>query len=743
MVRNLFCFVLLLAGWLAAAQTGEIRGVVRDKATGEPLTGANIVIETLVTGTSAGVDGEYSLKVAPGVYTVKVKFISYTTVELAGVEVKAGQTAEANVAMEESLAALEEVTVYAVRKMNSEVSLINAVKTSPLVLSGVSAQQITKSQDRDASEVIRRIPGISIIENRFIIARGLAQRYNNVWINNNAVPSSEADSRSFAFDMVPSGQIENILIVKSPAPELPGDFTGGFVKIATKSMPEENSLQASYGINFNTATHSGGFKQADGSQTDFLGFDNGFRGMRSVVPKGRIDGGNTDLVTDVTRNGFNNSWQVHTKQPMAGQRFSLALNRSMRAGKGKVGLLAALNYSYAHLAYTAMSNARYGIYNKQADEPVYLYKYSDDQYTTAAKVGGMLNMIWMPGGNHRLELRNIFNQQGRDRYTFRSGWQNISSFYNQQKEEYLYTSRGAYTGQLGGVHELSKAGKLDWTAGYSYANKNQPDRRQVEREEEISRFRMNSIIRDFNRLDEDMYSAGANYNHTFSFNSSAPALKAGFYAEYRSRSYGTRYFLYKVQANNLPEDFLYLPVASEMMRPVYFSADKLFISDASDKTNDYSGTNILGSGYLAVNIPLGKFNLYAGARYENNRMSLSNYLTLDTGLEERCEYNQSNLLPSLNATYHLNSTHLLRFAFGKSVNRPEFREVSPSTYYDFDMFSFVRGNKKLEQASIHNFDLRYEIYPSQGELISFALFYKRFTNPIEWTFIDAGGGDSL
>jgi outer membrane receptor protein involved in Fe transport len=81
----------------------------------------------------------------------------------------------------------------------------------------------------------------------------------------------------------------------------------------------------------------------------------------------------------------------------------------------------------------------------------------------------------------------------------------------------------------------------------------------------------------------------------------------------------------------------------------------------------------------------------------------------------------------------------LRIAYGKAINRQEFREVSPSTYYDFDLFSYVRGNMDLKPAYIQNFDLRYEIYPSNGELISLAFFYKRFVNPIEWTYIDAGG----
>lgn len=113
------------------------------------------------------------------------------------------------------------------------------MRSARYVASGISAQTIARTQDKDASEVIRRVPGISVIDDKFVIVRGLAQRYNNVWINGAAVPSSEADTRAFSFDVLPSSQIDNLLIVKSPAPELPADFSGGFIRIRTKVVPEE------------------------------------------------------------------------------------------------------------------------------------------------------------------------------------------------------------------------------------------------------------------------------------------------------------------------------------------------------------------------------------------------------------------------------------------------------------------------------------------------------------------------
>jgi len=721
------------------AQTGEIRGRIIEKSTGESLPGATVTIESLNTGTITDIDGNYSLKIAPGIYTLKISFISFNTLELSNVKVDAGKTTTVNATMEETVANLEEVVVSARRRTNSEISVISSIRMSNLVVSGVSSQQITRTQDRDASEVMRRIPGITIIENRFIIARGLSQRYNNVWVNNTAVPSSEADSRAFSFDMIPSGQIENLMIVKSPAPELPADFTGAFVKVTTKSIPEENSTQISYGININTETHFRDFKYAKGSSTDFLGFDNGFRGMRNIVPNQRLDNRDHELITNVTTNGFNNDWAIRTRTPICDHRFSAMLNRfAALKGRRQLGLVAALNYSYSYHNIQNMTNARFGIYNKRDDAPQFDRDYQDDVYTTTAKIGGMLNLTWKLSNKNHLEFRNIFNQQGRDRYTFRDGWYHQSGSYEQQKEEYIYNSRSTYTGQFGGAHTLPKIGDLDWIVGYSYANRNQPDRREINRDKKGDLFELEDIKRQFTFLNEHTYSAGANFSRPVTLGTLEPMLKAGTYTEYRSRDYNTRFFVYKINPDNLPPNFSHWTI-TEMMRPEWFGVDKLSIGDATDNTNNYRGTNMLASGYAALNIPYGKFNVYAGVRYEYNLMRLTEFTTIATDKTKTSDFEQSDFFPSVNATYNINKTNLLRFAYGKTINRQEFREVSPSAYYDFELFSFVRGNKNLKHAYIQNFDLRYEIYPRIGEMLSFALFYKKFINPIEWTFRDNGG----
>ena len=161
----------------------------------------------------------------------------------------------------ENTVSLGEVTVTGVKKTNTDVAMINVTRMSPLVSIAISGQQILRSQDRDASEVIRRLPGTTIIDDRFIVVRGLSQRYNAVWLNNTATPGSEADVKSFSFDVIPASMIENMIIVKSPAPELPADFSGGFVKITTVNLPEKNSFFVSCGAAFAEGTTNQSFKR--------------------------------------------------------------------------------------------------------------------------------------------------------------------------------------------------------------------------------------------------------------------------------------------------------------------------------------------------------------------------------------------------------------------------------------------------------------------------------------------------
>lgn len=725
------------------AYAADIKGKVTDSTTGEPLIGATIQIDGTPKATATDIDGLFAFSGLDenANYTLTIKYISYKTKKIDGVRAEAQpQVIEIKLTPDEQT--LNEVTVTGVARKNTEIAVIQMTKSSPVIVSNVSAQEITKTQDTNAGEVIRRVPGVSLIDDKFVMVRGLSQRYNNVWINGGAVPSSEADSRAFSFDLIPSSQIDNMQIVKTPSPEYPADYTGGFITITTKDIPAENTAELSVGGNWNDITSFSDFKYAKGSGTDFLGFDSGMRGLNGGInaTMNSIAGNGVDLLN----NGLNNDWRVRTMSPLGDLKLSASLGRRWKLGDRQLGMIAAFNYSNEYRKYEDMQNNLYGVYDADKDQSNYLRYSVDDQYNHNVRLGAMLNFTLLSAdGNSKYQLKNIFNQIGNDRYTWREGLSAQSD--NENSAEYYYRSRTTYNGQITGKHTFA-LDELDWSASYSYANRNVPDRRRYLINDALEPGVMqltspNDISREWTKLDEHIVSAAVNDKHEFKFGSFTPSLKFGAYGEYRTRKYTTRDFIYNWNAasNTLPDGFRQNDLSEMLSDESYFGADRLYLLEEQHMRNNYKGNNYLGAGYFAANIPLGKLNIYAGLRYEYDHMELITNTRDNAESPFSHNYEYSDLFPSVNTTYKINDKHQLRLSYGKTVNRPEFREVSPSVFYDFDLASDVQGNTDLKPCYIQNVDFRYEFYPSKGELISIAAFYKYFDSPIEWTYTVTGG----
>lgn len=725
------------------AYAADIKGKVTDSTTGEPLIGATVQIDGTTKAAATDIDGLFAFSGLDenANYTLTIKYISYKTKKIDGVRAETQpQVIEIKLTPDEQT--LNEITVTGVARKNTEIAVIQMTKSSPVIVSNVSAQEITKTQDTNAGEVIRRVPGVSLIDDKFVMVRGLSQRYNNVWINGGAVPSSEADSRAFSFDLIPSSQIDNMQIVKTPSPEYPADYTGGFITITTKDIPAENTAELSVGGNWNDITSFSDFKYAKGSGTDFLGFDSGMRGLNGGINStlNSIAGNGVDLMN----NHLNNDWRVRNMNPVGDLKLSGSLGRRWKLGDRQLGMIAAFNYSNEYRKYEDMQNNLFGVYDAEKDQSNYLRYSVDDQYNHNVRLGAMLNFTLLSAdGNSKYQLKNIFNQIGNDRYTWREGLSAQSD--NENSAEYYYRSRTTYNGQITGKHTFA-LDELDWSASYSYANRNVPDRRRYLINDALEPGVMqltspNDISREWTKLDEHIVSAAVNDKHDFKFGSFTPSLKFGAYGEYRTRKYTTRDFIYNWNAasNTLPDGFRQNDLSEMLSDESYFGADRLYLLEEQHMRNNYKGNNYLGAGYFAANIPLGNFNIYAGLRYEYDHMELITNTRDNAESPFSHNYEYNDLFPSVNTTYKINDQHQLRLSYGKTVNRPEFREVSPSVFYDFDLASNVQGNTDLKPCYIQNVDFRYEFYPSKGEIISIAAFYKYFDSPIEWTYTVTGG----
>jgi len=774
-MKNILPVMLfLLLSISGIAQTGVISGNISDVNTKETLIGATVVLQGTTTGAITDFDGNFKIeKVANGTYNLVISYISYDN-QIVRVTVSEGKSEPVNVQLKPATVDIGEVKIVAKRRDNTEMSLISNLKAGNLIMSGITAQQISKSQDKDAAEVIRRVPGITITNGKFVIVRGLIERYNSVMLNNATAPSFEADKRAFSFDAIPSGLINNILIYKSPAPELPADFAGAAINIETKDVADENSLVISYSAGYTQhATFSKEFNTYEGSKTDWLGWDNGARSLPTGVPDRQAftdlyDFSNADAnpqkFEDITRISklFSNNWETSTKSPFLDQSFSITSQRRFILGKVTFGNLSAFNYGLSNtnidrnrLEYQGLSEFT-GEVEKDFD-------FKDVISSTNAKMGFIHNWNILYGNNQKLEFRNFLNQTGTNSTSIRNG----TNYYDgktQRIYDLKFVSRMVYSGQLAGEQKFNQERtNIKWMLGYGLTKNKQPDNRRltyVQDNTEGNSFTDNYYLliqnspnvydggRLWSDMNEKIYDLKIDLDHKFKLLGTEKdwVIKAGGFYEKKDRSFNSR-IIGAVAFRNTPFDMhntaknLFVPenIFFRKTQPTQYG---FTYKDVNRPEDNYNASDKIQAGYFGLQIPiLDKITIYGGVRVEKfSRLITDFYVPTPTPELYDITRDTTNFFPSVNVSYNINEKNLIRASYGKTVNRPEFREMANFAYQDFDMFAIVHGNDTLKNAYINNYDLRYEWYPSAGEMVSLAAFYKDFSNPIEVFLIPAGTG---
>jgi outer membrane cobalamin receptor len=758
---RLLTFTLLLSLLcigISFAQTGSIKGTVKEKDSEEPSIGTTVLIENTTIGAATNIDGKFEIKnLQAGTYTLIVSAVGYKTQRITDVVVEAGKATTIALVIEEDSEELGSVVVVAFRETDSEIAVIEEVRKSEAVANGVSAEQIEQSQDGDAAQVMTRVPGITITDNRFVIVRGVADRYNNVLINNAIAPSTEIDVRTFSFDLIPSHVIDRLLVYKSGSPEMPGDFAGGMIKVFTKNSVEENATTFSVGTGYRMGTTFQPFVKTQNSPTDFLGFDNGFRSLPNNFPS-TADLQNSSRASELREmagKSLNNTFENFQGTAMPDISLGVGLARKFEVGKLKVSNITTLNYSKSY-QYKMVDRYRYFFFNP--DAPIERrFFYEDDSYAQTARLGLLSNWRVEVNPKTTIEFRNMLSQIGENENTIRNGFDYLQRPNDDLRNySYHYLSRTIYTGQLQGSHNLKDdKHNLTWVVGLNYLSRNEPDYRRfrtfrdtVERETNAP-FTMQlppsanlfDTGRFFSKLTEVGVSQGLTYTINFGKededsesntpDSKKPTLRFGYQGEYRQREFDARYVSYLFPGffdQAIGEQIRRLPI-DQIFAPENISRDNgLVIEEGTRPTDRYTGTNLLVAGFVGGNLPLGDLNLAGGLRIEYNDQVL---LSRDDFSEVRGGKAILSPLPFLNATYDLNKKSLLRLAYSRTVNRPDFRELAPFVYYNFELESGVRGNPDLDIAKIHNVDARFEFYPNMGEVFSLGVFYKYFQTPIE------------
>jgi hypothetical protein len=748
-LKTILLLLTVTLSLAVSAQNIQLNGKVTNEKN-EPLAGASVNVIGQ-KGTSSDVEGRYSLNLVAGKkYEIEFSAIGYASKRINDVVVGQGLDNELNIVLEVTNQKLEEVVVKATtRRQESTVALLNFQKNNTSLSSGIAGDFIRRTPDKNTGEVLRRVSGASIQDNKYVIVRGLSDRYNQALLNDALMPSSEPDRKAFSFDIIPSAMIDNIIVNKTATPDLPGEFAGGLVQVNTKDIPNRNFISAGVSVGYNTQSTFKDFTSNPRNSTDWLGFDNGNRNLPDGIPSiTQYRQLSTDQKIEKTRTFASDVHRevVSTAIPITTLNLSWS-NVARFKDNSSFGSIISVYHRQGQTIYDEVERGRY------EENRGFIFRGSEVQNRYAVNAGALANFTYVKG-KHKISFKNLFNQLYEDNYYSRtldnSGRSQTlslrSSFLNQ---------RSLYSGQLEGEHVLTQSGiKFKWNGNFAYNYKTQPDFRTAQYARGIndpsSTYELDDddTRRFFSTLKDYTTGAGGSLSIPFSLGGNKHTFKAGGSTVLRFRDFRARVFRYEpTSAADISIPYHQAFLQSNI------NSNGVFLDEMTQNTDKYFGVSALNSGYAMFDNKIGdNLRVIWGLRAEFFEQFLQ---TRGVSLKRVVVNTEKwDLLPSVNLTYSINNQNQFRVSASQTVARPEFREIAPFAFFDYEQIWGVSGNIDLKRTSILNGDIRYEYYPKSGELISVGVLAKKFDDPIElrmgsesnadrWAFQYANADDAI
>lgn len=753
--RLLSLAILIILSITTFAQKAIVRGQISDKSNGETIPFANIYVkDNMSIGTTSDLDGNYTLKLDEGTHTIVYSFTSFVNVEKE-LTVKGGQTYIENIQMGTSNEVLVEFTVTAEKKASNTMAAFDREKMKATnMVDGTSSEQMKKTGDGDAGEVIKRVTGVSVEGGKHVYVRGLGDRYTKTILNSMEIPGLDPDRNTVQMDIFPTNLIDNITVYKTFTPELPGDYTGGLVNILTKDFPSQKTLSFTAGFGYNTiTTFNPNFILYPKGSYDFIGFDDGSRIMPVSQYTEFPDPSENDAELTRLTQKFNSQMAVAPSTALMNQTYSFGIGNQINSEKKDLdyGYNFYVNYQNNYQFY---EDVKYNAFRKDPDST------NNEMFPDRKSVGqmGQQNVIWsaLLGQSikinklHKISL-NLFHTQNGQSQAANLTEQNFET--NPavlMKQSLQYTQRAVSNLNLSGKHTLVKnKWNANWAISPSYSTILDPDIRStvLEREDDPVNegeyvYRLNQSVggeirRIFRDLREYNFNSKFDFEYTFKKKDSLESkIKFGASETFKSRSFDVFDYVFNV------ENTLYLP-----NDPNYFFAEENIWTPETDKgtygrgerelANSFDATQMILGAYVMNELPVTeKFKAVYGVRAEkaiNKYTGQNNSGTViynnSTVLDEL------NFLPAINLVYavkdSLFETMNIRASYAQTLARPSFREKSIAQIYDPIQGRRYNGNIDLLQTNIHNADVRWEYFYGRTEVLSVSGFYKKFINPIE------------
>ena len=761
------------------AQKVKVFGKIIDKETGEELIGAYVVLkvgEEQKAGTSTDIDGTYSLETDPGLYDILISYISYNELKIKDVLIKLGENYPLDIALSASTEILAEVVVTAEAVKNTDAALITLQRKSFSVQDGISSKQISRTGSSNAAEAMKQMTGAVVEDGKFVVMRGLGDRYSLAQLNGITLPSADPYRNSSSLDIIPAQMIDNLITVKTFTPDLPGNFSGGLVNVTTKSFPDQFTLNLSIGLDFNTqSSFNSDFQGMKRGKYDWLGFDDGGRAhpellldpeVRNLMSSStyltaRAPGTQNNQVRDL----FDQTSKVLSNEFIPTQR-TAPLNRSLNFSMGnKISLFGKdLGYNIGLIYsnnYTFYDNGVVATYINTSSTELFDYqKLNENKSVENPHLGGIANVSYKLNDQNIISISSIFNNDADITIRSQTGRylgqisQSEASFNTNTME---FTQRQFFTTQVSGKHGIGKnqITNIDWMIASSNSLQREPDLRYfaytvTDPGTDNEQFYINNSeiafpYHFFRDLKDNQTEGKVDITIPFlTKGNQGSSNKLKFGAFYSAVNRNFEEYRYQLNNSGVPSeigfstfngnfnDFLSLDNFGIIGKTTVNGVVNRYLTgyhyiNQNNDLNFYTGTQDIISAYgMVIQNLTKKLKIVGGGRLESTDLSVkSRDITVKESVIDLVDF-----LYSANLIYELGSKSNLRFAASKTLARPNMRELAPFFQFDTKNGFFNVGNPELKRTIIQNYDFRYELYPKAGELFALSLFAKNFDDPI-------------
>ncbi|MGZ5442965.1 MAG: TonB-dependent receptor domain-containing protein [Thermoanaerobaculia bacterium] len=737
MTRFLTALVLLSVALSALAQNSSraaVAGVVNADP-GAPIPGVTVVASRGQSEPSlavTGMEGEFRIAdLSPGAYGIEVALDGFQTVKT-DVKLVTGQKLDVAFKMVPAFGEVVEVVGEAAR--TGEVSVLESRREASVVSDAISSEEIRRTPDSSAASVVERLTGVTLVGDKYVFVRGLGERYSGTTINGSTLPTTETEKRVVPLDLFPAKLLDSVNVVKTYTPDKPGDFGSGVVELTTVQFPRSTSLKVNLGTSHVSGVTGGSFRQYSGGLSRW---GSGGQKLPDAIPSEFVQrksilnpAGFTAQELETIGEAFVGSWtgrEISAADP--GTDFALTFGTTA----GRLGLVLS---GVSTRGFDEVDEVQRYFGFDVGDDLIAYNDYDLRSAKETASVGLVGNLSYRLTDSNRLFLNTVLTRDASSEDRLQEGLQTNSGG-DIRDFRVRYQLEEVRSARLSGEHNLAGPGIgsfVEWNLASSGATNDSNLRENIYREADEGVYEMQTGFADSGKLEyfdleDGIEQAGASYTAFFATqNELSGSLKGGISRLDRNRDFAARRFRF-VTANHQQFDLTGSPdevYTAENIRP-----DGFEIREITGTNDAYEAAHTVDAAFLMSDTTLGKWRVIGGARYEMSEQSVTTFNPFDTASVVESLQGNNNVLPSLNVVYQVGSRTNLRAAYGRSLNRPEFRELSPFAFTEVAGGRSVAGNPELQQATIDGVDLRWEHFPRSGEVLAASVFFKKIDQPIE------------